>query len=644
MGWGGGGAMFGPSASSSSGKAGLPFGGIPEELMDEATKLLASEPVRAKSDVHFTQRPSEKERERLTLPKLLRVYPKWVIAGSALVIVISLTLQAGPLLTEYAISHGMERHKSLSVIVVCAILYLTLALISVYFQREQVDVTGKLSSRVMHDLRIRVFTQFQRLSLDFFTEEKAGVLMSRMTSDIENLQQLIQDGISQFALQGLTMIVITVILFLTNVTLAAWTVLLVVPILVAFSIWYHHASEKGYLLARDRIANVLADLSESLYGIRVVTANNRQRRNIRNHRHVVGAYRDANAYTGRVNAVYGPSTLMIGILGQAMLLGIGGHMVLHHQLGIPQLIVFFLYLNRFFAPIQLLVQQYTTLQQGRSSIIRLRKLLEISPTVDEVPGAVDLPTIEGRITFEHVDFGYLSDELVLHDVNLEIAPGESVAFVGPTGAGKSTMAKLANRFYDPTAGRVLLDGIDVKTVTLRSLRSQLGVVPQEAFLFAGSIRTNLSFGQPHATDEEINTAVDVVGLRELVDRLPQGLDTPVHERGQTLSAGERQQLALARAFLARPRVLILDEATSSLDLQSEIVVEQALDRLLEGRSAILIAHRLTTAQRADRIVVIDNGGIVEMGTPIELLALGGAYSIMYDAWLASGGRDATRTA
>jgi len=645
MGWGGGGgAMFGANASTSSAQAGLPFGGIPEELMDEATKLLASEPVHATSDVHFTQIPSEKERERLTLPKLLRVYPKWVFAGSALVIVISLTLQAGPLLTEYAISHGMQAHKSLSVIVVCAILYLALALISVYFQRQQVDVTGKLSSRVMHDLRIRVFTQFQRLSLDFFTEEKAGVLMSRMTSDIENLQQLIQDGISQFALQGLTMIVITVILFLTNVTLAAWTVLIVVPILVAFSIWYHHASEKGYLLARDRIANVLADLSESLYGIRVVTANNRQRRNIRNHRHVVGAYRDANAYTGRVNAVYGPSTLMIGILGQAMLLGIGGNMVLHHQLGVPQLIVFFLYLNRFFAPIQLLVQQYTTLQQGRSSIIRLRELLEIPPTVDEVPGAADLPTIEGRITFEHVDFGYLHDELVLHDVNLEIAPGESVAFVGPTGAGKSTMAKLANRFYDPTAGRVLLDGIDVKTVTLRSLRSQLGVVPQEAFLFAGSIRTNLSFGQPHATDEEINTAVDVVGLRELVDRLPQGLDTPVHERGQTLSAGERQQLALARAFLARPRVLILDEATSSLDLQSEIVVEQALDRLLEGRSAILIAHRLTTAQRADRIVVIDKGGIVEMGTPDELLALGGAYSTMYDAWLASGGRDATRTA
>jgi ATP-binding cassette subfamily B protein len=643
MGFGGGGGMFGGSAVSTSSRAGLPFGGIPEELMDEATKLLATEPEHPKADIHFTQLPSAKEREKLTLPRLLAVYPKWVVAGSFLVIIISLTLQAGPLLTEYAIRHGMEQHHDLTVIVVCALLYLVLAFVSVYLQREQVDVTGKLSSRVMHDLRIRVFTQFQRLSLDFFTEERAGVLMSRMTSDIENLQQLIQDGISQFALQGLTMIVITVILFLTNVELAAWTVLIIVPLLSVFSVWYHHASEKGYLLARDRIALVLADLSESLYGIRVVTANNRQRRNITNHRHVVGAYRDANNYTGRVNGIYGPSTLMIGILGQAMLLGIGGHMVLEHQLNVPELIVFFLYLNRFFAPIQLLVQQYTTLQQGRSSIIRLRELLDTTPTVNELPDAMILPTIEGRITYEDVSFGYLPDELVLEHVNLEIAPGESVAFVGPTGAGKSTMAKLANRFYDPTSGRVLVDGIDIKTVTLRSLRSQLGVVPQEPFLFAGSIRTNLSFGRPGASDEEIDEAVDVVGLRELVDRLPEGLDTPVHERGQTLSAGERQQLALARAFLARPRVLILDEATSSLDLQSETVIERALDRLLEGRSAILIAHRLTTAQRADRIVVIDDGGVVEMGTPEELILAGGAYAMMYEAWLASGGRDATRT-
>ncbi len=639
-GWGGGG-MFGGGVAT-----GLPFGGIPSELMPEATKLLAKEPPHLPSAITFTQRPSAKERERLTLPKLLKVYRGYVTAGSLLVIVISLVMQVGPLLTEFAINNGMGAtreplgaHRSLTVIAVCAILYLASAFVSVFLQRLQVDVTGRLSSRVMHDLRIRVFTHFQRLSLDFFTDEKTGVLMSRMTSDVENLQQLIQDGISSFALQGLTMVVITIVLFTLNVALATWTILLIVPLLFAISIWFHRASERGYLLVRDRIANVLADLSESLYGIRVVTANNRQRRNIRNHRHVVGAYRDSNLYTGRVNSIYGPATIMIGILGQGLLLGIGGHMYLHHQLSLGALAAFFLYLNRFFSPIQLLVQQYTALQQGRSSIIRLRELVETPPTVDEVEDAATLPTIEGRITFEHVSFGYVAGQPVLHDINLEIAPGESVAFVGPTGAGKSTMAKLANRFYDPTEGRVLLDGVDIRTVTLRSLRSQLGVVPQEAFLFAGSIRTNLSFGRTHITDEEIEEAIDVVGLRDLVDRLPDGVDTVVHERGQTLAAGERQLLALARAFLARPRVLILDEATSSLDLRSETVIERALDRLLEGRSAILIAHRLTTAQRADRIVVIDRGGIVEMGTPSELLRAGGAYAAMYNAWLASGGRD-----
>ncbi|HUV57988.1 MAG TPA: ABC transporter ATP-binding protein [Acidimicrobiales bacterium] len=638
-GWGGGGAMFGGSSTAT----GLPFGGIPSELMDEATKLMSTEPDHPASDITFTQRPSERERQRLTLWNLISAYPAWVVNGSLLVIVTSLVLQAGPKLTEYAINHGMiAGHRSFTVIAVCGVLYLVIALVSVVLQRAQVVVTGKLASRVMHDLRIRVFTHFQRLSLDFFTEEKSGVLMSRMTSDIENLQQLVQDGISQFAIQGLTMIVITAVLFATNVVLAAWTVLLVVPLLFGFSIWFHRASERGYLLSRDRIANVLADLSESLYGIRVVTANNRQRRNIRNHRHVVGAYRDANFYTGRVAAIYGPATIMIGILGQGLLLGIGGSMVLNKQLSIGALVAFFLYLNRFFQPIQLLVQQYNALQQGRSSIIRLRELLETPPSVDEAPDAGELPTIEGRITFEHVDFGYVPGRPVLRDINLEIAPGESVAFVGPTGAGKSTMAKLANRFYDPTAGRVLLDGVDIRTVSLRSLRSQLGVVPQEAFLFAGSIRTNLSFGRTTVTDAEIDEAIDVVGLRDLIDRLPDGLDTIVHERGQTLSAGERQLLALARAFLARPRVLILDEATSSLDLRSETIIEHALDRLLEGRSAILIAHRLTTAQRADRIVVIDHGGIAEMGTPSELLAAGGAYARMYDAWIASGGRDATR--
>lgn len=634
--------MFGGGHQGRSAN-GLPFGGIPSELMDEANKLLADEPRHEPSRRRFTQRPDESERRRLSLPTLLWAYRGWVVTGSLLVIAISLLLQTGPKLTEVAINHGMvPGHHSLRVVTVCAMIYLILAVLGAVAQRAQTNVTGKLAARVMHDLRIRVFTHLQRLSLDFFTDEKAGVLMSRMTSDIENLQQLVQDGVSQFALQGLTMVVITIVLFATNVALAAWTVLLVVPILFVLTIWFHRASERGYLLSRDRIANVLADLSESLYGIRVVTAHNRQRRNITNHRHVVGAYRDANLFTGRVNAIYGPSTVTIGVVSQALLLGIGGRMYLHHQLSLGALVAFFLYLNRFFQPIQLLVQQYSSLQQGRSSITRLRELLETPPDVDEADDARDLAQIEGRLTFDNVSFGYDANRLVLSGVNLEIAPGESVAFVGPTGAGKSTLAKLANRFYDPTEGRVLIDGIDLRQVTLRSLRSQLGVVPQEPFLFAGTIRDNLRFGRPDATDAEIDTAIDVVGLRDLLNRLPEGLDSAVHERGQTLSAGERQLLALARAFLARPRVLILDEATSSLDLQSEIVIERALDRLLEGRSAILIAHRLTTAQRADRIVVVDHGGVVEVGTPDELLSRDGAYAAMYRAWLASGGRDATR--
>jgi ATP-binding cassette subfamily B protein len=644
-GWGGGGGGGGAMFGGRGPQAGLPFGGIPSELADEAEKLLRSEEEHPASALVFHQRPTAAERQRLTLPKMLRGYPRLVIYGSLLVIVTSVLLQAGPLLTEFAINNGMVAgHHSETVVLVCAALYLAIAVVSAYGQRIQATLTGTLAARVMHDVRVRVFTHFQRLSLDFFTDEKAGVLMSRMTSDIENLQQLIQDGISSFAMQGLTMIVITAVLFDLNVVLATWTVVLVVPLLVGFSIWFHRASEAGYLLSRDRIANVLADLSESLYGIRVVTANNRQRRNITNHRHVVGAYRDANFFTGRVNAVYGPATIMIGILGQALLLGIGGDMYLRHQLTLGVLVAFFLYLNRFFQPIQLLVQQYNSLQQGRSSVIRLRELLETPPSVDERADATQLPTIEGRITFEHVSFGYDPTRPVLEDVNLEIAPGESVAFVGPTGAGKSTLAKLANRFYDPTQGRVLVDGVDVRTVTLRSLRSQLGVVPQEPFLFAGSIRTNLRFGRTGITDADIDEAVDVVGLGDLIERLPLGLDTVVHERGQTLSSGERQLLALARAFLARPRVLILDEATSSLDLRSETIIERALDRLLEGRSAILIAHRLTTAQRADRIVVIDEGGVLEVGTPSELIAKAGAYAAMYEAWLASGGRDATRGA
>ena len=633
----GGGAPMGGSRGPSGGQPGLPFAGIPSELQLGVDKILLTETLRQPSDISFSPRPEPQEREQLTLTKLLLEHPGLMSWSAVLVVIVAITSQLGPALTAYAVNNGMANgHHSYSVVLWSAIAYLIIVIIGSVAQRSQVRASGRLSTRVMHNLRIRVFKHLQRLGLDFYTEEKAGVVMTRMTSDIENLQQLLHDGLSQFALQALTMVTITIILFLLNPVLAAITVGLIVPPLALLSWWFHHASERGYDRVRDGIAAVLSDLSESLQGVRVVASYNRQARNVTNHREVVGHYRDANVITGRVNAIFGPGSLTIGVLGQAILLGIGGDMVLHHSLSIGALIAFFLYLNRFFQPIQLLVQQYNSVQQSRSSIIKLRTLLETEPSVMDAPEATTLDSIQGAIRFDNVSFGYDPERPVLHDINLSIHPGETIAFVGPTGGGKSTLAKLIIRFYDPDSGMVSIDDHDLREVTQQSLRRQLGVVPQEPFLFAGTIKDNLTFARADATGDDVDEAIDRVGLRDLIDRLPLGVETIVHERGQTLSAGERQLLALGRAFIAQPRVLVLDEATSSLDLASETAVEHALDALLESRTAVLIAHRLSTAQRADRIVVIQQGRIVEVGSHADLMSDQSHYAQMFATWSQSG--------
>jgi ATP-binding cassette subfamily B protein len=605
---------------------------VPAQLQTSVERLLASEPGHPQAASSFAHRPSQLESRPLTLRRL--VFGHWRLGVAAVVLVglISLADQAGPRMLQTAVDQGMVAQHSMGLVGVMAGLYLTAVLLTALCQRWLAQVTGRLSARVMHDVRVRVFTHLQRLSLDFYTREKAGVLMTRMTSDIENLQQLLQDGLAQIAVQAATMLVITSLLLSMNVALTVVVIALTIPPLLATSVWFRRRSQAIYQRVRDGATIVVSDLSESLRGSRVVAASNRERYNVLRHRAITGDYRTANNTAARISSIYGAGTQLLGLSSQVLLLGIGGRMVQHGRLTLGELVAFFLYFNRFFQPIQLLVQQYTTYQQSRSSIVKLNALLAEQPAVVEAAQPVELPTVVGEIRFEDVTFGYGGSSLVLSHVDLTIAPGETVALVGPTGAGKSTMAKLALRFYDPTSGRVLVDGLDVRSLSLASLRRQVGLVPQEAFLFAGSLRDNIAFGNPAATDEQVRDAVAAVGLTSLVERLPEGLDTEVRERGQSLSAGERQLVALARAFVAQPRVLVLDEATANLDLRSETEVERALDVLLQERTAILIAHRLTTAMKSDRIVVIDGGRVVESGRPEDLVEAGGRFAAMHRTW------------
>ncbi len=631
MAWGGpaGGPMAGGSAVGQSAAAGLPFAGVPAELADRVEAILDAEPEHPEPDVHFTQRESGVR--PLTLRNFLAPHRLGLLGAFALVTLETITLQLGPLLTQIGIDKGVSE-KDTHVLVVVTAVYMVAILVSILAGTARIRFTGRLGERLMYELRLRVFSHLQRLSMDFYTDEKAGRLMSRMTSDVESLSQLFQEGLVNLAVQALTLVVVTVILVFLNPTLAAITLLVVVPVMLALTLWFRAASDRGYTMVRDRIADVLADLQESLSGIRVLVAHNRRRHNVASHGNIVGEYRDANLYTARVGAIYGPATETVGVLAQAVILAVGGAFVLDDRLTVGELTAFVLYVTAFFAPIQQLVQLYNTYQQGQAAVTKLRDLLDTEPSVPEAPDAVDLPELQGAVELRDVHFGYVPGQPVLEGIDLRIEPGETVSFVGTTGAGKSTVAKLVTRLYDVDTGAVLLDGHDVRDVTIASLRRQIGVVPQEPFLFNGSIRDNIAFARPDASDDEVWATCQTVGIDDLVDRLPEGLDTPVHERGVSLSSGERQLLALARAFFARPRVLVLDEATSNLDLTSEARIERALDVVLEGRTAIVIAHRLATAKRADRIVVVEDGRIVEQGPHDELVRQAGPYAAMYATW------------
>jgi len=598
-------------------------------MQEGADRILSREPEHPDPVFEFERIAARTS--RLNLRSLFEKRLAIALWGLLLLAVETITALLGPVLTQQGIDNGVmqqDRGALYKAVIIFGIVIVINGATSFWRQRWN----GRLGEDIMYDVRVELFSHYQRMGLDWYTSGKSGVLLSRMTSDVEALTLLVNEGFVNLVIQALTVSVVTIILFSYNPVLALLLLGLVLPPLLAMTLWFRAVSERGYSEVRDRIASVLADLSENLSGVRVIAALNRRRQNAEMHRTVVGAYLDANLYTARAGAIYGPVTEGIGIAAQAIVLLVGGWMVLDGSLQVGELTAFVLFVNTFFAPIQQMVQLYNTYQQGQSGLHKISDILGTKPSIEESPDASPLPPIEGHITFESVTFSYADGPEVLRSVDLSIAPGETFAFVGPTGAGKSTMAKLITRFYDPKSGVVSIDGIDLKEVSVDSLRTQLGVVPQEPFLFHGTIRDNVAFAKPDATDEEIAEAIAHVGLDETVAQLADGVDTLVHERGVSLSAGERQLIALARAFISRPRVLVLDEATSSLDLRSEAQIESVLDGLLEGRTAVLIAHRLATAMKADRIAVLDEGQIVELGSHQELVQLGGRYSEMFETW------------
>jgi len=637
MGGGGGAGSFmgGPTSMQANAAAGLPAADVPGDLRRKVEAALEHEPEHTVPTIEWE--PDVWDRQPFSLLRFLWPHRLRLLGAIGLVAIETVALQLGPVLTQIGIDDGV-RASDKRVLVATASIYVVAVLLAAVLGWARVSYTGRLGERLNETLRIRVFSHLQRQGIAFYTDEKAGVLLTRMTSDIEALAVLFQEGIVNLLVQVFTLLVITTALFWYDPLLATITLAVALPPTLISSLWFRKVSSVGYLRVRNRIADLLSDLQESLAGVRVIAAHNRRTVNLRNHRRVVGEHRDAATAAARANSIYAPGTEMIGIATQAILLGIGATMAINGRITVGELAAFLLFLTSFFAPVQTLVQLYNSYQQGGAAIVKLRELLSTEPIVAQAADASELPSIEGEIALHDVTFSYVPGRPVLHNVDLRIHPGETVAFVGETGSGKSTIARLITRFHDPDSGTITIDGHDLRTVTLRSLRSQLGVVPQEPFLFAGCVRDNVGFARPDATDDELRQALKAVGIDDLVDRIG-GLDAPVHERGASLSAGERQLLALARAFVARPRVLVLDEATSNLDLHSESRVEQALDVVLEGRTAVIIAHRLATARRADRIAVVDAGEIVELGAHNELVALGGRYAQMYDTWVAHGGAE-----
>jgi ATP-binding cassette subfamily B protein len=563
--------------------------------------------------------------------RMLRPQRRRVLGALAMVVLWTATVLAGPYLVKYGIDQGIT-DGDVGKLNLAIAGYVVVAVLAYVTNRQQIVLISRVGEDFLRSLRIRVFDHLQRLSMPFYDRSKAGVLVSRMTSDVDSLSELIQMGLSMFVANALLLVVSLVVL-----STVSWQLMLVcavaLPPVILASIKFQRDSNAAYLDVRDRIGTTLSHLQEGIAGVRVVQAFARE--DVEVGRFAEGNWDlyDSHMRSVRISAWYLPVIELAGWGTTALALGIGGWWVHEDMLTIGTVAFFVLTLSNLFEPVQQLSQMFNMVQSAGAGLHKLYELLDTEIEVAERPGSIDLPTT-GDVEVRDVSFAYGDGPRVLSDVTLSIPAGSRLALVGPTGAGKSTLAKLVARLYDPTEGSVRFGGVELRDATLSSLRGRIVVIPQEGFLFNGTIRDNVRLARAGATTAEVDDALRAVGAYDRFAVLPDGLDTEVRERGSRLSAGEKQLVSLARAALADPAVLVLDEATSSLDPGTEALVEAAVDRLLEGRTVVVIAHRLSTSERADVVGVVDGGRLVELGPHAELVARGGAYARLYATWVA----------
>jgi ABC-type multidrug transport system fused ATPase/permease subunit len=564
--------------------------------------------------------------------RLTKPYRRRTLLSVFSLLTATATALAPPYLAKVALDDAVRGQGGTKLVVV-VVVFVAAGLANWGMTYVETYMTGWVGERILADLRNRLFAHLQELSLGFYERNRAGVIISRLTNDVEAIDQLVTDGVTSLVQNSLTLIGTAIILFVLDWRLALATCA-VLPLMSVATALFRTRSAQAYGQVRERLGLVTATLAEDIAGMRVVQAFNREQPAFENFRGIAQRYREANMRTVVLNGIYFPTVDLLSTAALAIVLAYGGHLYFGHTLSLGTLFAFMLYVNNFFDPVQQLSQLYNTFLSATAALDKIMGILDEQPQVIDRPGSRELPHIAGHVRFDNVRFTYGRGDEVLHGIDLDVLAGTTVALVGHTGAGKSTIAKLLARFYEPTHGRITIDDVDLNDVTQASLRRQLGVVPQEGFLFAGTVAENIAFGKPDAAPDEIVRAAQTVGAHEFILRLEDGYETQLGERGSRLSLGQRQLVAFARALLANPRVLILDEATSSVDIGTERRIEEALRILLADRTAFIIAHRLSTIRDADLIVVLEHGRVVEQGSHDELLARRGLYTSLYGDWAA----------